>query len=161
MIVLRRPAQADVDGLARIALAAYRASFADILPPEAMALRSVAGFAARFSAALDRMRLAELEGIAGFTMVTDGHLDMLFVAPDRQGSGVGRALLRAAQEEDGARSLECFADNISARGFYERAGWSLERAYARPFDGAERKFVIYRAPGIENGLGGQQREGNR
>ena len=83
------------------------------------------------------------EACLGFSLVTDGHIDMLFVDPAVSRRGVGAALLRDA-ERKGARSLECFRDNAGARAFYEHHGWRVAEEYERPFLGRDRPFVLYR-----------------
>ena len=143
-----RPARSeDVAALATVAVASYASGFAGILEPEVLASRDAATFAARFRDSLDRLVLAEDgDGRAlGFALVTAGHLDMLFVDPASQASGVGSRLL-AYVEERGARTLECFRDNTAARRFYERHGWRLERSYEREFAGRMRAFVAYVKP---------------
>jgi putative acetyltransferase len=107
-----------------------------------LATRNAAYFAERFRASLDRMSAAEDDSVCGFTLVTNGHIDMLFVDPAKAGRGVGRLLLRHAEAE-GARTLECFRDNASARAFYERQGWILAQEYEREFLGQVRSFVAY------------------
>ncbi len=138
---VRRARAADVPALARVALRAWRAAFAPIVPDSVLAARSLADFRRRFATSLARVRVVERAGrIAGFTLVTDGHIDMLFVDPRAQGSGLGRALLADA-ERRGARSLESFARNRAACAFYEAAGWRVARAYRRTFLGARLSFV--------------------
>jgi putative acetyltransferase len=78
----------------------------------------------------------------GFLLMTDGHIDMLFMDPDAGGRG-GGALLMQRAETLGAKSLECFRDNHGARRFYERHGWRVEREYEREFAGRSRSFVLY------------------
>jgi putative acetyltransferase len=92
------------------------------------------------------MRVAEHAGaVIGFSLVTDAHLDMLFVDPAAAGTGAGGALLRFVERE-GCTSLECFRDNHPARAFYERQGWTLTRGYERDFLGRSRAFVRYEKP---------------
>ncbi len=140
---LRDAVAADVAATAEVAAASYRAAFAAILDPEVLARYDPAFFAARFAASLDRLRLAERDGrIIGFCLVTEAHIDMIFVAPDALGTGAGRALLADAQAH-GASSLECFAANAPARHFYDRQGWRVTQAYTRFFAGRDRSFVRY------------------
>ena len=141
-MIVRPATEADIPAMARVAERSYRAAFADILEPEVLATRDAAFFAARFRDSLDRMHVAVAEEVVGFTLVTEGHIDMIFVDPETAGSGAGTALLAQAEAE-GARSLECFRDNHQARRFYERRGWHLTREYEREFLGRERAFVIY------------------
>jgi putative acetyltransferase len=139
-----RAAQAeDISALALVAERSYRSAFRHILEEDALTSRDAAFFAARFEADWPRMTVAlSGETLIGFLLMTDGHIDMLFMDPDASGKGAGALLLRHA-EERGARSLECFRDNHGARRFYERHGWCIEREYDREFAGRSRSFVLY------------------
>ena len=60
-----------------------------------------------------------------------GELWMLYVDPEAQGRGVGRALLGEAvgvwrQRGFAQATLWVFEANAKARGFYERQGWELD-----------------------------------
>lgn len=72
--------------------------------------------------------VAELDGrVAGFAAVVGGELDGLFVEPELWGHGIGRALTDAAVHEARRRGFTLWViANPSARGFYERCGFSLE-----------------------------------
>lgn len=141
---VRPAAAADVTALAELAARAYRAGFAGILEEEALAIRHAGFFRERFVSGWELITVAaDGERLLGFAQVTDGHIDMLFVAPDVVRRGVGAALLQHA-ERNGATSLECFRDNAGARAFYERHGWRAADAYTRPFLGRDRAFVLYR-----------------
>jgi putative acetyltransferase len=140
---IRDAAPDDIPELARVALASYQAAFAAIASAEYLAMRTEATFAERFASSWSRMRLAERDGAAlGFSLVTDAHLDMLFVDPAAQGCGAGSALLADA-EACGARSLESFRANHPARRFYERHGWRLAREYERDVGGGVHACVFY------------------
>lgn len=142
-MIVRRAAEVDVEAIAAMAERSYRTAFEGILEQSVLATRNAAFFEARFRDAMSRMCVA-VEGpqVLGFTLVTDSHIDMIFVDPAAVGTGAGSALLAQAEAE-GARSLECFRDNFSARRFYERRGWRMTRDYAREFLGRERAFVFY------------------
>ena len=140
---LRAASEADVPALAHVAERSYRSAFADILEEEVLTRRDAAFFAMRFAETWDRLVVAEDEGNPiGFLLVTDNHIDMLFVDPPAIGMGAGSRLLQFA-EQNGARTLECFRHNHAARRFYERHGWRLEREYDRDFAGRSRSFVFY------------------
>ena len=143
---IRRVHPGDIAALARIAAASYRAAFAGILAPRALAARDAGFFARRFRRQRRRLRLAGMRGRpVGFSMATRRHLDMLFVDPRFAGRGAGRRLL-AECERRGVRTLECFSSNNAARRIYESAGWPQARAYARRFAGATHDFVAYERP---------------
>lgn len=145
-MIVRAAIEADIAATAAVAVASYGAAFADILGADILARYDEAFFVARFGASLARLRVVELDGVvAGFSLATDGHLDMLFIAPAAQGRGVGQALLADA-EARGSVSLESFRDNHKARRFYEHLGWRLAAEYAREFTGATRYFVRYEKP---------------
>ena len=89
--------------------------------------------------------VAELDGAvvgyAGLAVAgTEGDVQTVAVSPDAQGRGLGRLLLDALLDEaarQGATSvlLEVRADNPSAIGLYERAGFeriAVRRRYYQP-----------------------------
>lgn len=142
-MILRRALATDVPAMAQVAVAAYNQAFAGILEPEVLAQRDAGFFEAHFAPRVQHMHLAEQHGqVLGYSLVTDGHLDQLFIAPQSQGKGVGAALLEQV-EAQGTLSLECFRDNQRARAFYEAKGWRLTRSYEREFAGKVRAFVFY------------------
>jgi putative acetyltransferase len=142
--VIVRPARVDdISALAAIAEQSYRAAFANILEREVLESRSATFFAERFQSSWQRMLVAlEDDTPIGFLLMTDGHIDMLFMDSIASGKGGGSLLLQEA-EARGARSLECFRDNHGARHFYERRGWRVEREYEREFVGKFCSFVFY------------------
>lgn len=142
-MIVRPAALQDVPALAAIAERSYRAAFADILEEDVLAARDAAFFSARFATTWERMLVALADDRpVGFLLMTEGHIDMLFMDPDVTGRGGGALLLEEAQAR-GARSLEAFRDNHGARRFYEHHGWRLARAYEREFAGKNRAFVFY------------------
>ena len=68
----------------------------------------------------------EMEGeVAGYIACTDGWIDQLYVRPDRQGRGVGAALLDRILAFGQPRRLWTFQQNHRARKFYEARGFVL------------------------------------
>jgi putative acetyltransferase len=142
-VIVRAAGTDDIPALAAIAERSYRAAFACILEEPALQERDASFFAERFVTSWERMLVAvSHEKPAGFLLMTEGHIDMLFMDPAASGRGGGALLLKEA-EVRGARTLECFSDNHGARRFYERHGWRVERAYDREFAGETRSFVLY------------------
>ena len=76
---------------------------------------------------VQRVRVAQSgDRLLGFAAVEGQWLEQLYVAPEAQGSGVGRALLYAAKEASpGGLLLHVFTRNVRARRFYEAAGFVL------------------------------------
>ncbi|WP_230530143.1 GNAT family N-acetyltransferase [Microvirga roseola] len=142
-MIVRAAAREDVQALAAIAARSYRAAFAGILEEDVLAGRDSASFAQRYAEVWARMLVAvSQDKPVGFLLMTDGHIDMLFMDPAASGQGGGALLLQEA-ERLGAKSLECFRDNHGARRFYERHGWRVAKEYEREFAGRSRSFVLY------------------
>lgn len=67
--------------------------------------------------------VAEEDRIVGFAVLDGDWLDSLYVGPDRQGAGIGTALLDVVKaQRPGGFGLWVFASNTSGRGFYRRHG---------------------------------------
>ena len=65
----------------------------------------------------------EQEGqVAGFISLAGERVCALFVAPEAQGRGIGKALLEHAKALKGRLSLKVYKDNKKATHFYERTG---------------------------------------
>lgn len=60
-----------------------------------------------------------------FMGVQDSFLEMLFVAPEARGQGIGSALLRHGIAELGVRELSVNEQNPGACGFYEHMGFII------------------------------------
>ncbi|MDR0209833.1 MAG: GNAT family N-acetyltransferase [Pseudomonas putida] len=63
--------------------------------------------------------------IRGFAGVANGRVDMLFVAPEYHGQGVGKRLLRYAIDELNAERLDVNEQNPQALGFYLHEGFEV------------------------------------
>jgi len=64
------------------------------------------------------------------------YLDQLVVAPERWGSGVGRALVAAAKRvSPGGLDLDVNTDNARAIGFYRKCGFVVSGAGNNPISG--------------------------
>lgn len=60
--------------------------------------------------------------VTAFVGVTDNKIDMLFVDPDQQGKGYGRALFVFSRRVLGATLVDVNEDNHAAIAFYEKLG---------------------------------------
>ena len=86
-------------------------------------------------------------GIAGFATWREAgriiEIEDLFVAPERMGRGIGRALvldLIAIARDRGVRRVEVTA-NQHALGFYQKAGFAVDREVDTRFGPAARMHV--------------------
>lgn len=64
----------------------------------------------------------------GFMGAQDGCLEILFLAPEVRGCGLGASMLRYGVEHLGVRELTVNEENPAALGFYEHMGFAV---YAR------------------------------
>ena len=63
--------------------------------------------------------------LAGFMGVDGQKLEMLFLAPEERGKGLGRKLVQYGVERFGIREVTVNEQNPQARGFYERMGFCV------------------------------------
>lgn len=63
----------------------------------------------------------------GFMGIADTSLEMLFLAPEARGQGLGRRLLQYGIAHHGVNTLTVNEQNPQARGFYEHMGFVVER----------------------------------
>lgn len=62
-----------------------------------------------------------------FMGVADGSLEMLFVAPEERGKGIGKRLLQHGIAHYGLERLAVNEQNPQAHGFYEHMGFQVYR----------------------------------
>ena len=119
---------ADAERIAAIFTSSRRAAmpYLPLLYTELHVLEWIKGIVLRKSSVT--LAVSSDGEVGGFASVRSGVLDHLYVAPDLQGQGLGTLLLAAAKEESprGLR-LHVFRRNLSARRFYERRGFKLDK----------------------------------
>ena len=122
-----RPATAaDAEPIADVFLASFRATY-DF--PLAHTDDEVRGWIRDVVIPGGGTWVAEVgRAVVGMMVVRPGELDQLYIAPDRLGQGIGRALLdhAKARAPEGLR-LYTFQANERARRFYERNGFVEDR----------------------------------
>lgn len=138
MISLRiRPAvEGDRDGLARVMLDSFQASYATFMPrPYVDSWHKADTAQATVSRGIDRTGVAEQEGcIRGFATTEDEFLAELWVCPTAQGNGIGATLVKWAEDRllmsgHQTMSLYCYGDNRPALAFYERLGFRIVKTF--------------------------------
>ena len=123
---LRVATEDDLPDIAELYLAT-RADAVPTMPPITRTPDEVRHYVAHWDLGDPSSRevwLAEDDlGPAGFAVLKHDWLDSLYVGPDRQGSGIGSALLDLVKGlRPGGFGLWVFASNVPARGFYHRHG---------------------------------------
>lgn len=78
--------------------------------------------------------------IQGFVGVAEQKIEMLFLAPQNRGKGLGKLLLHFAVTELGARKVDVNEQNPSAVGFYEHMGFKVVKR--SPVDGLGKPFPL-------------------
>lgn len=61
----------------------------------------------------------------GFAGTTPGVLEMLFIAPEQRGKGIGKQLLDYTRKHHGVREVDVNEQNPQAIGFYLAQGFSV------------------------------------
>lgn len=76
--------------------------------------------------AVDKLFIAEENEIpVAFMGIEDGSLEMLFIASEEMGKGIGRILLQHGIGNHGVNRLTVNEQNPQARGFYEHMGFHV------------------------------------
>lgn len=78
--------------------------------------------------------------IAGFSGVREDKLEMLFVAPEARGGGVGRLLVAHAIGQCGATQVDVNEQNEQAVGFYLKMGFTVTGR--SPLDGQGKPYPL-------------------
>ena len=164
MVTVRLADADDADAIGRIQVECWRAAYNGLLPDVAIAGFDVASNQERWrgwlgaglpprSATFVVEDAGEVVGFAGVgpsrEAPGDGELYTIYLHPSRWGSGIGRALLRRAEESlhgSGFRSaiLYVLEGNERAIRFYEAAGWERDGSKADEFAGATVTELRYR-----------------
>lgn len=162
-LVVRPAGPGDAEALAGVRIASWRAAYAGIVPAAVLEALDPDAEAARWRAAFATPRPAWVRAafsglpplLSGFIIVGSargddlaglGEVYAIYVDPEAQGRGIGRALMDAGVRGLATRGfaeaiLWVFEANVPARGFYERMGWAA--------DGAAKPFAIGGAAPIE------------
>lgn len=78
--------------------------------------------------------------IVGFLGVAENRLEMLFVAPEVVGQGIGKQLLHYAIEQLGVTEVDVNEQNPQALGFYQHQGFIVTGR--SPLDGQGKPFPL-------------------
>lgn len=78
--------------------------------------------------------------IIGFSGVHNGNLEMLFVAPQARGTGVGSRLISDAIDQQGVTKVDVNEQNEQALAFYQHIGFQVTGR--SPLDGQGKPYPI-------------------
>lgn len=130
MVGIRPALNADASRVAAIWHAGWREAHLDRVPDMLVRVRTRESFNTRAVDRVSDTTVAEIGGdVVGFVMVNADEVDQLYVASTHRGVGVAARLLSAAEAQisEGGYDeawLAVVPDNVRARRFYERQGWS-------------------------------------
>jgi ribosomal protein S18 acetylase RimI-like enzyme len=164
MVTVRLATAADADAIGRVQVESWCAAYTGLMPQDVVDGFDVAGRQARWRqwlSAAPRPRSAtfvveEAGEVVGFAGVgpslegsDDGELYTIYLHPSRWGTGIGRALMRRAEEAlraSGFQSaiLYVLEGNHRAERFYRAAGWEEDGSKVDQFQGATVTEVRYR-----------------
>lgn len=147
VLTVRDMTEHDVRGVSTIRITGWRSAYAEILPQSYLEGLSIEADAEwrknsfRSDPRVQNVVAEDRNGLVGWGVFgpsrdddraeASGELYALYVAPDRIGTGVGRALMedllsRARTAAFTSLTLWVVADNHRARRFYERAGFHFD-----------------------------------
>lgn len=92
--------------------------------------------------------VCEREGqVQGFVALVEDHLAALFVRPESQQDGIGRALLELAKRERQRLHLKVFCENDIAVHFYRQQGFVIVAEGVDEATGQPELYMDYQAHG--------------
>jgi ribosomal protein S18 acetylase RimI-like enzyme len=164
MVTVRLAGADDADAIGRVQVESWRAAYTGLMPQEVVEQFDVASRQAQWRewlGAPPRPRSAtfvvedagEVVGFAGVgpcrEEADDGELYTIYLHPSRWGGGIGRALLRRAEEALRASGfpsaiLYVLEGNERAERFYRAAGWEQDGSKVDEFHGATVTELRYR-----------------
>ena len=129
---------ADYQALIALWEASVRATHHFLQEADIIALKPL--ILEHYFAAVDLVCARGEEKIAGFCGVHDGNIEMLFIAPEARGSGVGRLLVAHAIQRQWARRVDVNEQNAQALGFYQHLGFEVTGC--SPLDGQGKPYPL-------------------
>lgn len=95
----------------------------------------------QYFAMVDLVVAKSKEGEAvGFCGLSDGNIEMLFIAPKMRGRGIGKLLVNYAVDHQGAWKVDVNEQNEQAVGFYQKMGFSV--AGRSPVDSQGKPYPL-------------------
>ena len=158
-VVIRHAEPGDIDAIRRVARESWAGVYAGIIPPNVQSELLDAWYSAEsltqaIEAEMSVFLVAEVQGeVVGFAQVAHASstlvsLTRIYLLPGEQHKGFGTRLIEAATTElaDGVEWIEVDVEqeNVRARRFYERLGFTVVRTKAEMAPGFTWTLVTYR-----------------
>lgn len=133
IIELKERSRSVLDGLLEIWEGSVRATHLFLSDEEILKIKE---YVPQALIAVDKLFIAEENGIpVAFMGIEDGSLEMLFIAPEERGKGIGRLLLQHGIDNHGVNRLTVNEQNHQARGFYEHMRFHVYKRTERDEQG--------------------------
>jgi len=151
VLTIRGATPSDAPGIARVHVLTWQSAYQGLIPDSYLQTLSISKRTENWAKQLEkpadgtRYFVAALEGeVLGFCTVGKsgdedsssdvGELYAIYVLPDKQGSGIGSALLDTGldflkNENFKSATLWVLEANHTSRGWYESRGWQLEGGF--------------------------------
>lgn len=109
-------------------------------------IESIKEYVPRALTGVEALTVAEDEGgrPVAFMGTENGTLEMLFIAPEERGKGLGKRLLRYGIDHLGVKKLAVNEQNPQAKGFYEHMGFHACKRTERDEQGGPYPLVYMR-----------------
>ena len=109
-------------------------------------IESIKEYVPRALTGVEALTVAEDEGgrPVAFMGTENGTLEMLFIAPEERGKGLGKRLLRYGIDHLGVKKLAVNEQNPQAKGFYEHMGFRACKRTERDEQGGPYPLVYMR-----------------
>lgn len=121
---LPNPAAEELEALTRLWEASVRATHDFLAPADLDFFRTLVRRDALPGTELYVLRAPDGQFTA-FAGIEGEHLEMLFVAPDHRGAGLGRQLVEHLVRTRNIRTVDVNEQNAQAAGFYARLGFRV------------------------------------
>lgn len=114
-------------------------------------VKSIRAYVPQALKSVEHLIVAETEQPIAFMGVQNGRLEMLFLAPEERGKGIGKRLLQYGIENYGIIELTVNEQNPQAVGFYEHMGFETYKRTALDEEG-DPYPILYMKRVRENGI---------
>ncbi|RUR39180.1 acetyltransferase [Vreelandella populi] len=136
---IEKATKADYPVLIEVWEASVRATHDFLAESDLLALKSL--ILEQYFDAIDLMVARNDAGdIVGFSGVSDGNIEMLFIAPHARSQGVGALLVSHAIKTQAATKVDVNEQNEQAVGFYQHIGFSV--IGRSPLDGQGKPYPL-------------------